>query len=398
MNLLDQFAEYTRPMLGSEIYKRWAFLTVCAALLERRVWLDRGRLGILFPNMYTLLVGPPATGKSWAAEQSTKLLDDIVYPLNGKPLFVGSTKVTQAALYQELKQAERGIKLANGSTALQAPVFIYASELAVNMTDFGGGTLTNELIDFYDSKAQNAKMVKHTVSGGPLELCNPSITLIGCTAESFLQAAARDKLITSGLASRIVFVVEPNRVVKQRDEILPDYAMRKAIQIGFLRLYTMQGPMYLDPEAKATYNKLANAADEQCFTTHGDFIQNYYGRKPDHICKLAMVRAALDGRYQISPNDLLFGAQTLEEIEPNMSKAFGIRNIAKDEGAIAIVLPLIPFKPGAITRAELFQKLIGGGNFMAFNGDWKALIEGLIFAGVVEKQNLGNDDIYMRLK
>lgn len=400
MNLLEQFLDYVAPLKGSTKYKTWAFLTVCSALLERRVWLDRGRLGIMFPNIYTLLVGRPAMGKSFAAERAVELTFSTVWPLNSPPLHHGPTKITQAALYKEIKSAERPMQLAAGNTVLQSPVFLYASELAINMTDFGGGTLTNELIDFYDSKSLTAKMVKRTIKDDNIELSNPSITLLGCTTESFLQTAAQDKLITSGLASRIVFVVEIDRPAKQRELVLTDPNARRLIQIGMVRMYSMKGPMSFSADAQALYNKLADEADTQCCSQVGDFLQNYYGRKPDHISKLAIIKAAMDGRMTIGPEDLAFGASLLADIEPDMMKAFGMRSIAKDENAVAQVLPLIPYSPNWTTRTALLAQLQAGGSFMPFNGEYKAIIEGLKESGVVREQinTDGTGAIYQRIR
>jgi hypothetical protein len=395
MDLLELYSEYVRPLKGSARYHRWSFLTCVAGLLERRVWFDKGRFGVMFPNMYTILVGPPAAGKSTAAQMMVDFFGAVTSPGKKGP-HLGPTKITQAALYKELKDAERITHVAG--QVKHSPMFIFASELAINMMDFGGGTLTNELIDFYDSKGLSASVAKRTIGDGMLTLFNPSITLLGCTTASFLQQAARDKLITSGLASRIVFVVEPNRVEKQRNEVKLDKLAFKSIIAELNRVYALRGPVTITPEAGSMLWGAAETADDACWAAIGDLNQNYYGRKTDHIVKISMVLAASRGTLKVELKDVLDAINMLEELEPDMVKAFGTRAIDNDEDLSYQITSHIPLEPNWISRAELLTTLMRNGKFLPMSQSFDSTMSTLITTGTVIAQEIGNDKLYTRRK
>jgi hypothetical protein len=393
MDLLTLYTEYVKPMKGSDRFHRWSFITCISGLLERRVWVDRGRLGVIFPNMYTILVGPPATGKSTAAQLPVGFLGSISQVDNKQPK-IGPTKITQAALYQELKEAERSYD----QKTKQSPLFIYASELAINMSDFGGGTLTNELIDFYDSKGHNVVINKRTMSGGIIKLHNPSVTILGCTTDSFLQGAAQDKLITSGLASRIVFCVEPNRVPKQRKTIALDPMAHRAILTGFERIYRLKGEFTFGEGAGDQLITLAEAADEACYESQGELQQNYFGRKPDHIIKIAMCIAASHGRTVIQQRDIQVATQWLTELEPDMTKAFGTRSIVKDTDLSSQIMRTVPWEPRWITRGDLINKLYDNGKFLPLGNDLEETMESLVCSRRLKVQQVANEELYTKPK
>jgi hypothetical protein len=315
-------------------------------------------------------------------------------PINRAPLHIGPTKITQAALYAELKDSER----AYAGSSKQSPVFIYASELAINMADFGGGTLTNELIDFYDSKAHDVVLNKRTMSGGTIKLFNPSLTLLGCTTDSFLQEAAANKLITSGLASRIVFCVEPNRVPKQRQQIELDDVAHTAILAGFEQVFDMRGEFVLDPEANELQIAIAEASDEACYTADNELHQNYFGRKPDHTIKLGMAIAASHGRKRIKARDLQLGLSWLEELEPDMIKAFGVRDITKDDNFSGQIERSIPWEPNWISVRDMLAKLHKRGKYVTAGTDLSDTLHTLSMTGAIKRQVIGNQELVTRIK
>jgi len=397
MDLISLYLEYVKPLKGSERYNRWSILTVISALLERRVWIERGRLGVLFPNLYTILVGPPASGKSTSAELATRFIYE-VKPNGRKMPRIGPTKITQAALYKELKEAERVIEAPTRGTIKMSPVFLYASELAINMADFGGGTLTNELIDFYDSKSITAITQKRTISDETLTLFNPSVTLLGCTTEGFLLSAAKDKLITSGLSSRIIFVVEPKRVEKQRRDIEYDVTAFRAITQGLTNVYGLRGPMTFTPDARELLITLSEKADNECYNTRTEMLQNYFGRKPDHITKLAMCFTAARNKMIIEPKDIELATQWIEGIEGDMIDAFGKHLIDDDTDLMKKLLNIIPLTPEHVSESTLMNRLYAEGFILTLSPQVLTTFTSLEASDMIKVYHVGNRKVYTRLK
>lgn len=380
------------PMKGSVRFHRWAILSIVSATLERRVWLDRGRQGILFPNTYTLFVGRPATGKSWAAEKAIDFLKLI--RCDGRPpLFFASNKITPAALYEELKASSRVIQAGNHGKIETSPIFIYASELSLTMTDFGGGTLTNELIDIYDSKSMTATLQKHTIKGGvPLTLRNPSLTLLGCTNVDFLQQAAKMHLITSGLSSRLLFVVEDKVVEKEFGPIIRDDVAFNAIVTKLNQIFLMQGRMTMDQDAEECFIAIAKDSHERGSSVSEAFYQHYYGRKPDHVAKTAMLFAAIRGKYNVNLNDIERARHWIEELEPTMIKAFGLRSIEKDEDGVSHILNVMD--DAFVTKGEILRRLTLGGKFMPEGYILENTLKSLITSGLIQTQSNGSNATY----
>src|SRR3974390_1470240 len=62
---IERFISYAHTRTEScELYTRWSAITALGAILEQKVWLSTP--DALFPNLYTILVGPPSIGKSRA--------------------------------------------------------------------------------------------------------------------------------------------------------------------------------------------------------------------------------------------------------------------------------------------------------------------------------------------
>lgn len=70
---IDKYLQVTKTVPSPEIFRRWSAIATISAALQRRAYLVvRGER--LFCNMYVLLVGPPATGKTRAIRSGHELI------------------------------------------------------------------------------------------------------------------------------------------------------------------------------------------------------------------------------------------------------------------------------------------------------------------------------------
>ena len=74
MDWIDTYLKYTKGTPTPSIFRLWSAITAVSGAVERRVWVETGK-GKLYPNLYTLLVGPPGSGKSQAIKPVKELLD-----------------------------------------------------------------------------------------------------------------------------------------------------------------------------------------------------------------------------------------------------------------------------------------------------------------------------------
>ena len=70
---ITNFMTFTEGLPTPEIFRLWSGISTIAATLERRVWVATGR-GVIYPNLFVVLVAPPAVGKSVAIDQSIRAI------------------------------------------------------------------------------------------------------------------------------------------------------------------------------------------------------------------------------------------------------------------------------------------------------------------------------------
>ena len=395
MKLLDEYLKYCEPLKGSVLYHKWSMLSTISALLERRVYLDQGRVGVLFPNTYIFLVGPPATGKGFSID----LAHDFYSSIRGVPMPAkGPTKITSAALYEHLAKSLRPVTIPGRKQYFTSPMYLVAGELAQAAEDFGGGTLTNELIDFYDSKGVDAEVKKFTLSGGYIVLRNPSLALLAGTQAEFLQTAQQARIVNSGLASRVLFVVETGLVEKQYRTVAIDDVLRKSILSQLDAVYRFKGVMNLTLDAREEYIIQGEKAHAASIDSLATFYKNYYGRKPMHILKLAMIIAGSRQSLVVTKEDITEAVGLIEEIEPLMVHAFGTRSIDRDVDLAMQLINTTPEEPRWITRGVMLGGLFAGGKFVAEGAIFETTLKSLVTSGIIKSKFLCGVEHFTRGK
>ena len=100
-DLLDKWKYYTKDLISPDSYIEMGFFYLMAAAMQRRLWLgDTSGLSQLFPNMYIILVGPPACGKGLVLKQVIQILKH--YKITHGNEFVKAEEAAVKALAAEL--------------------------------------------------------------------------------------------------------------------------------------------------------------------------------------------------------------------------------------------------------------------------------------------------------
>src|SRR5262245_54068338 len=94
---IQSFVDYTSNLESPSTYRKWSAITMIAAALEQKVWVDVG--GPLYPNLYTLLVGLPGIGKSRAITNCAGIIREALPELH-----FGATSVTRASLSDYMEE------------------------------------------------------------------------------------------------------------------------------------------------------------------------------------------------------------------------------------------------------------------------------------------------------
>lgn len=386
MHLIDKYFEYTSINTTSRKFALWSMLATISAALERRVWLDNGNFGYLYPNIYTILVGKMASGKSQAIKQASGFLKRIPLDADPGPRF-SPAQITPAALIQEFANNCKILQVGKRRIP-HSPLFVCASELARFFKDFGGGSILMELMDYYDSPGTNAPetytIQKRTKKDGYETIKNPSLTLLAGSTPSYLsEEIQRAKAGLMGLDSRILFVVDTKFYPKLVDYKVGSPSLEMDIIHCLHRIYSLKGPMSFTHEAKNLYKNFIEDLNEQLTRLYGreSLQESYLSRKDTNVMKVAMcVSAARGSDLKISKDDLERTLEYFKGLEANLAHAYQPQSIHKDLRLSEIISRYIPMSPEWISESELLEQIrsemgVAIHSTMEYNGAIEYLIK-----------------------
>lgn len=389
-DFLSAYLTYVEGHEGLPLVHYSSALSVLSAVLERKVWLDRGYF-TLYPNTYFIIVGDPGTKKTSSANIAVDLLKEI------SDMCLLEECLTPASLIDTLSNSERYFTY-DKKQVPHSTVYAYAPELATFLEDIGGGTLTTLLTAFYDSGPSDPNMpwTKKTKGGGLIEIKAPQLSILGCTTKEWLVRALPLDAIGGGFTSRILFCVvdaipEPKAYPEPADPTL-----KQKLITTLKHIHTLTGPIKETKRAREVYkewydsfmiNELPQVPDER--------FKGYAARKGDHIIKLAILFSVAE-RDDLILTEKDYGKAVvfLRTLEQSMFKAFGSKGKNVYAEDIERLYRQIPFEPKTITYKELLLMNWRHTNMIEF----KAVLETLFQAGAIGSETKGKDTFYWRVK
>lgn len=389
MNLLEKYLKLVEPYRWSEMFVKWSFVSCVAAVLERKCWLDEEGMGYNYPNLYCVLVGPPASGKTSAAKCA---IDICLAPLPNGPI-MSSNQLTPASLIDEL--ADAGKERYYYETA---PLFAFAGEFGVLFKDIGGGQLVDLLLDFYDARKPGEMWRKNTKKWGKQEIPNPALTLLGCTTQDEIINSRLKETAGLGFISRVVFVHEPGFIANGNIRHRMDKAGIRDIQANFVRMTSIVGSFELAPDAREYADKIQYDNAEWLMNKHGaTILSSYKARKPVMIRKIAMCFSAMrDNRKVILIGDLQRAQQLYEATEPTFAATFGSTITYRDPGLMTKLLNRIPIALW-IRESDLLQAFLDDGQGVPYGYEFRDAVSGLVRSNQVQlKQDTKDGTILYR--
>lgn len=301
-------------MEAPELFRKWAAIGILSSVLERRVWNRTGK-GVLYPNMYIVLVGPPGTGKSLLISTSEKIIREI------KDVHVAPSSVTTASLVDTLQLSV---------TKVLHPYFFQYNSLQVVMSELQNflpsyesafmGMLT-KLYDceLYEERRRTGK-VQH------IRIDFTQLSILAGTTPSYMATLLPEGAWDQGFTSRTIFVF--SEVVNGVGEIFPEeedfeYSeqLMEDIVTDLKGIKHLVGKIQWTDTAKLTLQKWAN---EGCppVPEHGR-LTHYVTRRLAHLLKLSLTASvARNNEMLVEPQDVHTGLSWLIEAEHAMPDIF----------------------------------------------------------------------------
>ena len=321
-DLIQAYLDYSSGHEGTPRCHLWSIISVIAASLERKVWMDRGYY-TLFPNLYTFIIGKSGLIKK---STTTGIAIDLYRSLPDVRMM--SERLTAASLINQLQLSGKTYSIGDKEFR-QSSVFAYASELSVFMAEVSG-SIVDLLTTFYDCSPHDCSKpwVYETKTSGIQKIYGPCLNILGASTKAWLKKCIPASEMEGGFSSRIIFVVEnsaPKKFVAW-PEMRPElHEMKEKLIDDLCLIHSMKGVMVPTQKARELFEKWyqhhMTLVVPDC---HDPRMSGYLGRKGDLMLKLAMVRSASSDRgdYKITEGDLLWAGQELEAIEADMRIAF----------------------------------------------------------------------------
>jgi len=335
MTNLEKWRHYLKDMESPDLFIDWGFYSLISATLQRRVWLYPDSMAI-YPNIFTLLVGPPAAGKSRVISQITDIIrsERLMEPNKEKNKMVpmlpyGADTTTQESLLRYMRDdcmrtfEVEDTRLGGNAKKKRShySICFMVEELGVLFRK-NSEDMVNMLNQFYDSRSYHYKS-KHQGSDNITNLC---VTMLAGTTPSFIREAFSDRIISQGFTSRVIVVFgHAPRFFRQFPGLTDEQKQCREDLIEFMvKLHDVSGEVSLSPEASAWHKKLYESGDLSNKRVNKDpRLDNYYGRKNVHMLKAAMLMHFSDKtNLIISLEDIKRAFKLLAITEHKMHEAF----------------------------------------------------------------------------
>src|SRR5947199_1436386 len=287
-SFIDLYLEYTQDQESPDSYHMWTALSVLAAVMGRKCFINKGYYK-LFPNLFVVLVAGAAK-----CRKSTAINLGITSP-TGEQLFANipttkiiSGKITPEKLIREISEAQ----VVNGDNPGHhkcASIFVHSSELSVFLTKQAyGEPLIHILTDLYDCPKQWTNKTKNK---GIDTLEDVFLCILAATTPDGIAKGIPPTALNEGFASRVIWVYEEDT---SRENALPELTPRQADLTKILQRMLeeraqLAGEFTLTREAKEAYKEWYHL--HMTTTPPDKFLEGVWARKHDHLLRLGMILA-----------------------------------------------------------------------------------------------------------
>jgi hypothetical protein len=350
---MDQYlsiVEGTEPPIH---FHRWCLLSAIGALLGRRAYLSHGHITV-FPNMYVVLVGVPATRKSTSIKMMKSHLRDIGYAhfsadRSTKEKYLLDLAGEEEVPHDAKKKDFNPDTYSFWGNKSDGPVesFIAADEL----TEFFGNdpiSFAKLLGNLWDYVGAYRDRIKH---GKSISIDNPTISLLGGITPSLLSETFPQSLIGQGFFSRILLIYgDPSgRKVSFPSDISSDVIT--AFQKELLTyLYLNVGKMSMSKGAMRILDHIYNI-----WKPLEDVRFEYYSnRRFIHLLKLCIIIAIINSHDEIQESDAIEANTILHHAEQVMPKAFGQFGKARNSDVVHKIISFIDVTDRALTLKDIW--------------------------------------------
>lgn len=282
---VDAFSQFTDKMGSPALFRRWSAIFAVGAALERKLWVKTDK-GVLYPNLYTVLVGPPGAGKTLG----TALVHDMLNKLEGH--HTAPTSVTRASLIDALNTAERRVIRPMETPSINTfhSLSVVSDELGVFLPAYESDFMS-VLTTLYDCRIYSEERRTKDLK---LKMAAPQLNLIAATTPAYLNNLIPEGAWSQGFMSRVLMIYsgasEPTNIFSgtQLDEKFFDALVHDIKIIGDL-----WGQITFESSAADLFIAwhMTGVFGGPPIPDHPR-LQHYNTRRSAHLLKLCMIACA----------------------------------------------------------------------------------------------------------
>lgn len=328
-SFIDGFIHYTEGRGSPMIYRKWTAIFLVSAVLERKAWMINNK-GVLYPNQYIFLIGPPGVGKSLCTSTAYTMLDEIRTPES--PIHIAPTSVTKASLADALNKAERRIVKLDHTPAITAfnSLQIVSNELSVFLPAWDGEFMSI-LTDLWDNGVYHETRRSSKID---INIPKAQLNLLASCTPAYLNSLLPEGAWDFGFMSRVMNIYSGEaKYTSIFTKLNGDGSHYKSLIEDLSDIYNIWGEYKLTEEVEQAIDHWAF----QGFHPRPDHpkLTNYNTRRQAHLLKLCLVASAAASSDRIITLEHYAEAlDWLAEAESYMPDIFKALKVGGDARAI----------------------------------------------------------------
>jgi hypothetical protein len=317
-DFLKAYAAYSDDKFVPPQFNVWTGLSIIAGALERKVYLPWSDTYAFYPNIYVLLVSKPGVGKSVALNNGVKLLTDV--SRKSGTLNIMPSQVTEAKFIELMghgrsfmhKWVEEKVDDVTGVkqltprelTIFQNSGYYFASEASNSLRNIFGEFIAC-LTDFYDCPEHWERATKK--DGKRIQLRNVCMNILAGSTFDYLGKLITDDNIQGGFASRVIYVVHSEKLVRRQEfqnglsaadhKVRAEY--RAALLDDLMTINKLTGPMVATPEFSAAWEKWYPEFEEKRQSYASEKLQSIAARTNTNCLKVSILLSAAESDDRI---------------------------------------------------------------------------------------------------
>lgn len=287
----ETYVQAAGQTLVPPVFHRWAAISLVAAALGNRVWVDKLNRP-LYPNLYVMLVGPSGCGKGVAIDFAMDRWQDVEGLKDSGRLYRGAiTKQRVLDLLGGRQTNTVGGKAQVGSAPPVPQPWLIAPELynALGQSGRGAEAFIANLTDLYTGSP--VPVMEGTRTWGDVSIVGHCINWLAGTTSQWLRKSLSPDAILSGFFGRVITVEGAYSATHQEAQFPANYGSL-IIQLTeqLERISISSGVCCLDEDASNVRNQwLATRQPPD-----DEMMRPAYQRDDDLLLKLATILCMAD--------------------------------------------------------------------------------------------------------